>query len=256
MAERRMSWKGRFEFVFASFGYTIGLGNLWRFPQKCYSNGGGVFLIPYLLCVILCTIPTLFLEFGLGQITSEGCIKVWKFSPLIQGVGLAIWFNLLMCVIYYNVLLMYTLYYMMVSFVSIGANLPWSHCRPEDNWSTEHCRSPTAIDRNTDSKMEIIDALAKTMNDSCISALEDTSGQSRFDLTVQEFENRFSSCKMDFVTPEEEYWTRLVLGVNESDGFDDLGAIRGRNVMMLLTTWLIVFYCCMRGIRSIAKVYK
>jgi hypothetical protein len=48
---------------------------------------------------------------------------------------------------------------------------------------------------------------------------------------------------------------RFVLGVHKSDGLDDLGPVVGRNAIILLLVWLMVFYCCVKGIRSLAKVF-
>uniref|UniRef100_A0A3Q3VNC8 Transporter n=1 Tax=Mola mola TaxID=94237 RepID=A0A3Q3VNC8_MOLML len=84
--EERGQWGNKIEFILSVAGSIIGLGNMWRFPYLCYKNGGGAFLIPYLIFLFTCGVPVFFLEVALGQYTSEGGITCWrKISPLFEG---------------------------------------------------------------------------------------------------------------------------------------------------------------------------
>ena len=67
MASEREQWQSRFGFLAAAIGSAIGLGNIWRFSYVCYDNGGGAFLIPYLVALLTAGIPILILEFALGH---------------------------------------------------------------------------------------------------------------------------------------------------------------------------------------------
>ena len=68
MAElTRESWGKRSYFIFAALGSAVGLGNLWRFPYLCYANGGGAFLVAYVIGLFVIGLPWLVLEFGMGK---------------------------------------------------------------------------------------------------------------------------------------------------------------------------------------------
>jgi solute carrier family 6 amino acid transporter-like protein 5/7/9/14 len=64
---------------------SVGLGNVWRFPFVAYQNGGGAFLIPYIIVLVLIGKPMYYLETVLGQFSSSNCIKVWGLSPAMKG---------------------------------------------------------------------------------------------------------------------------------------------------------------------------
>ena len=73
---QRDVWSNQCEFFVSSLGLAVGLGNIWRFPYVCYQNGGGTFLIPYILMLIFVGIPALFFEQSTGQYAREGVNKV------------------------------------------------------------------------------------------------------------------------------------------------------------------------------------
>ena len=63
----RPEWRTKTGFLLAALGSAIGLGNIWRFPYIAYRNGGGAFLVPYLVALFIVGVPLLMLEFGLGH---------------------------------------------------------------------------------------------------------------------------------------------------------------------------------------------
>ena len=64
---KRGEWGSKLGFILAASGSAIGLGNIWRFPYITGANGGGVFLIIYLLCVFLIGFPVMLVELSIGR---------------------------------------------------------------------------------------------------------------------------------------------------------------------------------------------
>ena len=63
----REQWSSRFGFVLATAGFSIGLGNIWRFPYLAGENGGGAFMLVYVAFAILIGIPLMTAELSLGR---------------------------------------------------------------------------------------------------------------------------------------------------------------------------------------------
>ncbi|MGL3806828.1 sodium-dependent transporter [Paeniglutamicibacter sp. R2-26] len=64
---RRETFSSRKLFILSAIGSAVGLGNIWRFPYVAYENGGGAFLIPYLVALLCAGIPLLFLDYSVGH---------------------------------------------------------------------------------------------------------------------------------------------------------------------------------------------
>src|SRR5580704_16570753 len=64
---KRMTWVRESGFIFAMLGSAIGFANLLAFSAQCYRNGGGAFLIPFFIAVVIIGIPMLFLEGAIGK---------------------------------------------------------------------------------------------------------------------------------------------------------------------------------------------
>jgi NSS family neurotransmitter:Na+ symporter len=71
-------WSSRFAFILAATGSAVGLGNIWKFPYITGENGGGAFVIVYLLCVALIGIPIMMAETLLGRRTRQDPVNTME----------------------------------------------------------------------------------------------------------------------------------------------------------------------------------
>ncbi|NND81801.1 MAG: sodium-dependent transporter [Gammaproteobacteria bacterium] len=75
-ASKTPQWSSQWAFTLAAIGCSVGLGNLWRFSAEAGSNGGGAFIIVYLLCVLCIGIPALMAEYLVGRAgQATSCIR-------------------------------------------------------------------------------------------------------------------------------------------------------------------------------------
>lgn len=198
---QRPTWSGRLEFVLASVGYAVGLGNVWRFPYLCYSSGGGAFMVPYLIMVLLCGIPLLFMEFSVGQYTRLGPVHAFaKICPLLKGVGLATVVISFVFSTYYNVLMSWALYYFFNSFES---TLPWTSCN--NTWNlVENCSSG------------------------------------------------FPGNATHLQSASQQFFDHRLL--QKTSGIEETGGIRWELFGYLIISWVVVYLCIFKGVKSTGKV--
>ncbi|XP_035987915.1 sodium-dependent neutral amino acid transporter B(0)AT2 isoform X1 [Fundulus heteroclitus] len=140
----RAGWNSKVEYFLAQVGFSVGLGNVWRFPYLCHQNGGGAFLLLYVLLMLVVGIPLFFLELAAGQDIRQGSIGVWKYiSPKLAGIGYSSCVVCFFVALYYNVILAWSLFYLGNSFQS---PLPWQQCPKQGNITERECEesSPTS----------------------------------------------------------------------------------------------------------------
>ncbi|WNM23292.1 sodium-dependent transporter [Demequina capsici] len=113
----REHWSGQTAFILAAIGSAVGLGNIWRFPGQAYENGGGAFMIPYLLALLTAGIPILFLENAIGhRFRGSAPLAMRRVHRSAEGVG---WFHVAICFViglYYTAIIAWSLSYFWFSF--------------------------------------------------------------------------------------------------------------------------------------------
>ena len=78
MNQQRSQWGSRFGFILAASGSAIGLGNIWKFPYITGENGGGLFVLIYLACIVLVGLPILVAEIMIGRAAQAQPVLAFK----------------------------------------------------------------------------------------------------------------------------------------------------------------------------------
>ncbi|XP_059095413.1 sodium-dependent proline transporter-like [Tigriopus californicus] len=223
--EDRGHWGSKAEFLLSCIGFSVGIGNVWRFPYLAYSNGGGAFLLPYVILLIFVGKPLYYMETAMGQFSRTSSLHVWRCAPIMQGVGYAMIVLSLIVAIYYNVIMAYSIIYIGASFTGIANELPWTYC---GEWwgADENC---VVVSNVTDKSFV---------------------GLARCRPTLGITEN----CTK-FQTSSEQFWEKYVLNITDGLGeFGDLGGFKYDLPLALLLSWIVVFLCLMKGVKSSGKV--
>ena len=122
---KRETFSGRQAFIMAAIGSAVGLGNIWRFPYTTYENGGGAFIIPYIVALLTAGIPLLFLDYAIGHRHRGGApLSYRRFNRHFETFG---WWQVMVNVIiglYYAVVLGWAATYTYFSFSKAWGDKP------------------------------------------------------------------------------------------------------------------------------------
>ncbi len=115
--ERRGAFSSRKVFILAAIGSAVGLGNIWRFPYVAYENGGGAFIIPYLIALLTAGLPFLLLDYGLGhRYRGSAPLAFRRAHSSAEGLG---WWQVAICfviAVYYAAVIAWAARYAFFSF--------------------------------------------------------------------------------------------------------------------------------------------
>ncbi|XP_017117023.1 sodium-dependent nutrient amino acid transporter 1 isoform X1 [Drosophila elegans] len=219
LPEERATWGKGVEFLMSCIAMSVGLGNVWRFPFTALDNGGGAFLIPYLIVLFLIGKPIYYLEMVIGQFSSRGSVKVFDLCPAMKGVGAGQAFQVFMLSTYYAALVAIIGRYFIESFRN---PLPWATCQAV--WGI-HCIN-SAPDADNWSQVESDDLGPKNY-------------------TVKSQNDRV-------ITSSEWYFVKEVL--HETPNIEDgIGLPNWELVIGLFVAWACVFLIIRRGVKSSGK---
>ena len=121
---KKSEWNSNLAFMMAMIGSAVGLGNIWRFPNVLYSNGGGSFMIPYIVSLFLLGISFVLVEYAVGFKFKKSLARIlFSVSRKLEPVA---WFILLIVFLittYYVCVVGWDLIYIILSFTKAwGAN--------------------------------------------------------------------------------------------------------------------------------------
>lgn len=121
----RENWSSATAFILVSVGSAVGIGNIWRFPYIMGVNGGGAFLVPYLIAVFVVGLSVMMVEFTIGRHYGKSVVEAFtSIKPRLRYLGFVIVVVNMMILSYYWVVMGWVLAYF--SFYSVGMPMPFS----------------------------------------------------------------------------------------------------------------------------------
>ena len=122
---KRQEWNSNIAFVLAMIGSAVGLGNIWRFPNVLYSNGGGSFIIPYIVSLFLLGISFVLVEYAVGYKFKISLSRIIRtINERLEPVGWFILTIVFLITTYYVCVVGWDLIYVVLSFTKAWGTNP------------------------------------------------------------------------------------------------------------------------------------
>lgn len=124
MSGKRSEWNSNLTFILAMVGSAVGLGNIWRFPNVLYSNGGASFIIPYIVSLFLLGISFVLVEYAVGFKFKTSLAKIlYNIHKKLEPVAWMVLTIVFLITTYYICVVGWDLIYLVLSFTKAwGAN--------------------------------------------------------------------------------------------------------------------------------------
>lgn len=245
--QKKEKWSNNWEFICSCIGYSVGLGNLWRFPYVAYKNGGAAFVVPYIIINIVIGRPIYYLELLLGQFSSTGPLGAFRVSPMFQGNAFGMMWGAFGTTIYYQMIIAYAVLYI---FHSFKTPLPWTDCfqwwgvplagcfvRSKTSHICEHVRKSI---------------VAEAINDTAArSVAEVTYNNKTVLISHREYNLRMAGCVDANTSSTEVFYNSFVL--NMTSRIEMVGDIQQNLLIVYALCWTLTFLIIFRGIRVSSK---
>ncbi|HEX6926947.1 MAG TPA: sodium-dependent transporter [Longimicrobiaceae bacterium] len=113
MSERQQTFTSRWGMLLAMLGMAVGTGNIWRFPRIAAANGGGSFLVAWVIFLVIWSVPLLMVEFTMGKATRTGPIGTFSriMGKSYAWMGAWVAFTSIAIMFYYSVVAGWTIRY-------------------------------------------------------------------------------------------------------------------------------------------------
>ena len=242
--------------IYASFKVTFFLVSVFIVLFLLFLFLGVTFLIAYVTMLLISGLPLFFLELALGQYAGKGPLKLFgRIAPAFKGLGYGMLFISFLVVIYYNMIIAWTIYY---TFAGFASELPWTYCGNGSLTSQDCFQRDQELSCYEESSDHTF------WNKQC-TRVADVCQNYNLALSDVRDENERLQChngrhdiplnKVYFrVSPSEDYFKRTMLGLEEDSSWSNLGGLKWELVLCLLGAWTIVCLCLIKGVQSSGKV--
>ncbi|XP_045172536.2 sodium- and chloride-dependent glycine transporter 2-like isoform X2 [Mercenaria mercenaria] len=238
----------KFSTYLTLLGFSVAASDIWRFPLLVNRNGGGAFLIPFVIMIVVCGIPMYFLEYSVGKFSGRGPYQMWDVSPLFRGVGVTVSAAYLIYMIGSSVFRCWIIEFIIYA---VRNPIPWNHCKNE--WNTPFCKDNTAL-INAGNKTNITDLhslpvnISSNGNSTSTNRVSEQSSNMSWTTNISGPVN-ISGTPMSAV---EEFWQYQVLQL--SSGVSDFSPVILRYFLYMFLFRLVILLGTVKSIKSIEKV--